>query len=70
MVAHQAPLSMRFSREEYWSGVAISSPEDLADPGIKPVSPALQVDSFTAEPPGKLIPFITSEFYTYCLFEF
>ena len=44
-VAHQAPLSMEFSRQKYWSGLSCLSPGDLPDPGIKPVSPALQVDS-------------------------
>ena len=47
-VAHQAPLSMGFSRQEYWSGLPFPSPEDLPNPGIKPVShvsPALQADS-------------------------
>ena len=42
--AHQAPLSLGFSRQEYWSGLPLPSPGDLADPGIKPdslVSPAL-----------------------------
>ena len=43
-VARQAPLSMGFSREEYWSGLPFPSLEDLPDPGIKPVSPALQAD--------------------------
>ena len=38
----QAPLSMEFSRQEYWSGLPFPSPEDLPDPGIKPGSPALQ----------------------------
>ena len=42
-VAHQAPLSMGFPRQESWSGVPFPSPEDLPDPGIKPVSPTLQV---------------------------
>ena len=51
-VAHQAPLSMGFSRQEYWSGVPFSPPGDLLDPGIKPTSPALQVDSLPSEPPG------------------
>ena len=41
-VAHQGPLSMGFSRQEYWSGLPIPSPWDLPDPGIEPVSPALQ----------------------------
>ena len=44
-VAHQAPLSMEFSRQEYWSGLPFPSPEDLPNPGIKPRSPALQADS-------------------------
>ena len=44
-VARQAPLSMGFSRQEYWSGVPFPPPGDLPDPGIKPRSPALQVDS-------------------------
>jgi len=54
MEAHQAPLSMEFSRQEYWSGLPFPSPGDLPDPGIKPGSPALQVDSyyFLAAPSG------------------
>ena len=52
-VAHQASLSMEFSRQEYWSGVSFPSPEDLPDPGIKPRSPALQADALPSEPPGK-----------------
>ena len=44
-VAHQAPLSMEFSRQEYWSGLPFPSPGDLPDPGIEPGSPALQKDS-------------------------
>ena len=43
--AHQAPLSIRFSRQEYWSGLPFPSPGDLPDPGIKPRTPALQADS-------------------------
>ena len=46
----QAPLSMRFLRQEYWSGLPFPPPVDLPDPGIKPASPALQVDSLSAEP--------------------
>ena len=42
-VAHQAALSMEFSRQEYWSGFPCPSPEDLPNPGIKPRSPVLQV---------------------------
>ena len=55
-VAHQALLSMGFSRQEYWSGLPFSSPGDLADPGIEPVSlsfPALAGGFFITEPSGK-----------------
>ena len=52
-VAHQAPPSMGFSRQEYWSGLPSPSPGDLPDPGIEPRSPALQADDLTSEPPGK-----------------
>ena len=44
-VAHQAPLSMGFSRQEYWSGLPFPSPDDLPDPGIEPMSLAWQADS-------------------------
>ena len=44
-VAHQAPLSMGFFWQEYWSGLPFPFPGDLSDPGIKPGSPALQADS-------------------------
>ena len=52
----QAPLSMEFSRQEYWSRLPFPTPGDLPDPGIKPASlvpPALAGGFFTAEPPGK-----------------
>ena len=49
----QAPLSMGFSRQEYWSRLPFPSPGDLSDPGIEPRSPALQADALTSEPPGK-----------------
>ena len=51
-VAHKAPPSMGFSRQEYWSGLPFSSPGDLPDPGIEPWSPALQADVLLSEPPG------------------
>ena len=51
-VANQAPLSVRFSRQEYWSGLPFPSLGDLPNPGIKPESPALQVGSLPSEPPG------------------
>ena len=50
-VAHQAPLSMGFSRQEYWSGLPFPSPGNLPDPGIEPKSPALRADALTSEPP-------------------
>ena len=52
-VACQAPLSMEFSRQEYWSGLPFPSPGDLPDPGINPASPAWQADSLPAGSPGK-----------------
>ena len=50
--ARQAPLSMGFSRQECWNGLPFTPPVDLPDPGIKPGSPALQMDSLSAEQPG------------------
>ena len=52
-VAHQAPLSLEFSRQEYWSGLPFSSSGDLPDLGIEPGSPVLLADSLPSEPPGK-----------------
>ena len=51
-VACQAPLSMGFPRQEYWSGLPFPSPGDLPDPAIEPGSPALQAGSLQSEPPG------------------
>ena len=56
--AHQAPLSMGFSRQEYWSGLPCPPPGDLPNPGIEStslMSPASQVDSLPTEPPGALL---------------
>ena len=53
-VAYQAPLSVGFSRQEYWSGLPFPSPGDLPYPGIEPRLPTLQADALTSEPPGKL----------------
>ena len=53
-VAHQGPLSMGFSRQEYWSGLPFPSPGDLPNPGIKPRSPALQAGPLSSEPPEKI----------------
>ena len=52
LLTHQAPLSLEFSRQEYWSGEPFPSPWDIPHPGIKPRSPALQVDSLPFELPG------------------
>ena len=51
-IASQAPLSMEFSRQEYWSGLPHPSPGDLPDPGIKPGSPTLHAVSLPSELPG------------------
>ena len=59
-LAHQAPLSMEFSRQEYWSGLPFPTPGDLPDPGMESsslVSPALAGEFFTTIPLGK--PMIT-----------
>ena len=52
-VAYQGPLSMEFSRQEYWIGLPFPCPGDLPDPGIKPGSPTLQADALPSGPPGK-----------------
>jgi len=51
--ASQAPPSMGFSRQEYWSGLPFPSPGDLPDSGIEPRSPALQADILPSKPQGK-----------------
>ena len=51
--AYQAPPSMGFSRQEYWSGLPLPSPRDILDPGIKARSLALKANSLPTEPPGK-----------------
>ena len=51
-VAYQVPLSMEFSRQEYWSRLPFPSPGDLPDPGIEPRSPALQANTLPPELPG------------------
>ena len=53
-VDHQAPPSMGFSRQEYWTELPFPSPGDLPDPGIEPRSPALQADALTSEPPKEV----------------
>ena len=55
-VAHQTPLFIGLSQQEWWSGVPFPTPEDLPDPGIKPpslASPALESRFYTTNPPGK-----------------
>ena len=52
-VAHQAPPSVGFFRQEYWSGLPFPSPGDLPNPGIEPESPALEAEALSSEPPGK-----------------
>ena len=52
-VAYEAPRSVGFSRQEYWSGLPFPSPGDLPNPGIEPGSPALQTDALPSEPLGK-----------------
>ena len=54
-VAHQAPLSIGFTRQEYQSGLPFPSPEDLPNPGTESMFTALAGRSFTTEPPGKPI---------------
>ena len=63
-VAYQAPLSMGFSRQYYWSGLPFPSPVDLPHPGMEPRSPALQTDTLLSEPPGKsgLPPYIRRQY--------
>ena len=51
-VVHQAPPSVGFSRQEYWSGLPFPSPGDLPDPEIEPGSPALWADALLSKPPG------------------
>ena len=57
-VTYKAPLSMEFSRQEYWSGLPFPSPGDLPDPGIQPGSPALQADALPSEPSGNPLLYI------------
>ena len=61
-VACQAPLSMAFSRQEYWSGLPCPPPGDLPNPGIKPRSPALQADSLPLSHQWSPVKFITTRF--------
>ena len=60
-VAHQAPLSMGFPRQEYWNELSFPPPGDLPDPGIELTSPALAGRFFTTEPPGKPVLLVGNE---------
>ena len=64
-VAHQAPLFMEFSRQEYWSGLPFPPPGDLPDTGIKSLSPALAERFITADPPGKTFIYVCIYIYIY-----
>ena len=64
-VAHQAPLSMGFPRQEYWSGLPFPPPEHLPNPGTEPTSPALAGEFFTTatwEAPRQKVSFISLKF--------
>ena len=54
-VAYQAPPSMGFSRQEYWSGLPFPSPGDLPNPGIEPGSPAFRANALLSELPGRWV---------------
>ena len=66
IVAYQAPPSVGFSRQEYWSGWPFPSPGNLPDPGIEPRSAALQADALPSEPPGKPKETETQAYQTAC----
>ena len=65
-VAYQAPPSVGFSREEYWSGLPFISPKDLPDPGIEPRCPPLWADALPSEPPRKPVQFSSVKLYSHC----
>ena len=65
-VAHQASLSMEFSRQEYWNGLSFPTPGSHPNPGIEPVSPVLTGKLFTTVPAGKPQPPITWGFNSHC----
>ena len=68
--AYQAPPSMGFFRQEYWSGLPFPSPGDLPNPGIKPRSPTLRTNALPSEPPGKpwdMLHLVKKEAHLTCL---
>ena len=64
-LAHQAPLSVEFSRQEYWSELPFPSQRNLPDPGMKPGSPALQTVSLPTEPPGKPWVYLITDLFAF-----
>ena len=66
-IAHQAPLSLGFPRQEYWSGLPFPSPGALPNPEIEPGTPALADGFFTTEPPGKPLSMGTCRFIEHLL---
>ena len=64
-VAHQAPPSMGFSRQEYWSGLPFPFPGNLPNPGIEPGSPSLEADTLTSEHQGSPIKYSSPLEFTY-----
>ena len=60
-IAYKAPLSMDFSRQEYWNGSPFPSPGDLPKPGTEPGSPALLADALLSAPPGKPVYMLVGE---------
>ena len=65
-IVHQAPPSMGFPRQEYWSGLLFPSPGDLPDPGTEPASPALTGRVFTTEPPDTPKTGMVQRFSSFC----
>ena len=65
-IAHQAPLPIGVSRQEYWSELPWPPPGDLPNPGVEPGYPTLQADSLASEPPGKPKKCTISDLYLYC----
>ena len=73
IIVSQAPLSMGFSRQEFWSGLPFLPPGDLPEPGIEPASPTLQADSLHLSHPGSAIrirQIVESVFWEFCPFAF
>ena len=65
-IAHQAPLPLEFSRQEYWSGLPIPTPGGLSNSGIEPESPALQADPLPTEPQSYLLSYHLDYYSIFC----